>query len=200
MFGVWHIGWSLTTPLAGPLGNCLPWACYYFDYSGFLIIQTPIIRIQTLGCRLTSPCFWQQQEKDVAVTGDLLLEIAKLLYERLFPNATTPFSSSTGLGSRFTTCELASEAANAVVHCITAWQIKRRGKEDHSWLQSLACDQLNVALVLFCQPCPRFRPPGDYFRTTKTGLCLPNGPKAFSWQGSHKKMLTRYDIILAHIQ
>ena len=32
--------------------------------------------------------------------------------------------------------------------------------------------------------------------TTKTGLCLPENPKAFSQKGSHKKMLMRYDIVL----
>ena len=60
-------------------------------YSGFSIIRTPIIRIQTFECRLTSPCFRYQREKDVAVTGVLLQEKAKLLYERLSPNATTLF-------------------------------------------------------------------------------------------------------------
>ena len=79
-------------------------------YSGFSIIRTTIIRIQTHGHRLTSPCFWQQREKDVAVTGVLLQEKAKLLYEQLFPNATIPFSSSTGLGSRFTMSELAEQS------------------------------------------------------------------------------------------
>ena len=34
----------------------------------------------------------------------------------------------------------------------------------------------------------------DHFRTTKKGLCLPEWPKTFSAQGSHKEMLTRYDI------
>ena len=34
--------------------------------------------------------------KDVRLTGVLLQEKAKLLYERLFPDATTPFSASTG--------------------------------------------------------------------------------------------------------
>ena len=46
-------------------------------------------------------------EKDVLVAGVLLQEKAKLLYERLFPDATTPFSASTGFRSRFTTSELA---------------------------------------------------------------------------------------------
>ena len=80
-------------------------------YSGF-----SIIRIRTLGRWLTSPCFRQQWEKDVAVAGVLLQEKAKLLYERFFLNATTPFSSSTGLGSRFTTCELAERSRE---HCST---------------------------------------------------------------------------------
>ena len=65
------------------------------------------IHIWTLGCWLTSPCFWQEREKDIAAIGVLLQEKAKLLYEQLFPNATTPFSSSTGFGSWFTTSELA---------------------------------------------------------------------------------------------
>ena len=54
-----------------------------YMYSGFLIIRTPIIRIRTFGRRLTSPCFRYQREKDVAVTGVLPQEKAKLLYERL---------------------------------------------------------------------------------------------------------------------
>ena len=45
--------------------------------------------------------FRQQREKDVPVTGVLLQEKAKLLYERLYPDATTPFSASTGFRSRF---------------------------------------------------------------------------------------------------
>ena len=40
---------------------------------------------------------------------------------------------------------------------------------------ALAHDQLNIALRLYYRPCPLFRPPGRY---------------------SHKKMLTRYDIVL----
>ena len=28
------------------------------------------------------------------------------------------------------------------------------------------------------------------------GLCIPTGPKVFSWQGSPTDMLTRYDVIL----
>ena len=63
---------------------------------------------------------------------------------------------------------LLSKTVNAVV-----WQIKRRGKYDHSWLQSLARDRLIVVLAPFYSPCPWFRPPGDYFRATKMGLCLP---------------------------
>ena len=47
--------------------------------------------------------------KDFAVTEVLLQEKAKLLYERL-PNATMPFSASTGLGSQFTMCELAEQS------------------------------------------------------------------------------------------
>ena len=49
------------------------------------------------------------------------------------------------------------KAANAVVYCITAWQIKRRGKYHHSWLQSLAHDRLIMALSLFYRPRLRFR-------------------------------------------
>ena len=45
--------------------------------------------------------FRQQREKDVPVTSVLLQEKAKLLYERLYPDATTPFSASTGFRSRF---------------------------------------------------------------------------------------------------
>ena len=52
--------------------------------------------------------------------------------------------------------ELASEAVNVVVHCITVWRIKRQAKEDHSWLHSLTHDRLNVALALFYQPRPQF--------------------------------------------
>ena len=54
-----------------------------------------------------SPCFRQQQENDVPVTGVRLQEKAKLLYERLFLDATTPVSSSMGFQSRFTMSELA---------------------------------------------------------------------------------------------
>ena len=53
-------------------------------YSGFSIIQTVIIRIQTLKCTLTAPRFQQQREKDAAVVGVLLQEKEKLLYEQLF--------------------------------------------------------------------------------------------------------------------
>ena len=63
------------------------------------------------------------------------------------------------------------------VHCITVWQIKTRGKKDHSLLQSLAGDRMIVTLTLVYWPCPQFKPPRDYFRTTKMGLCLPKGPK-----------------------
>ena len=104
---VFHIYLTLDKPSGRPTPSfhfLLP--KIFYMYRGFSIIRTPIIRIQTLGRWLTSPCFQQQWEKDVAVTGVLLREKAKLLYERLFPNATTPFSSSTGLGSRFTTSEL----------------------------------------------------------------------------------------------
>ena len=80
---------------------------YYTELS---IIRTQIIRIQTFGLRIMSQCFRHQQEKYVAVTGVLLQEKAKLLYERLFPDATTPFSASTGFRSRFTTSELAERS------------------------------------------------------------------------------------------
>ena len=56
-----------------------------------------------------------------------------------------------------------SEVVHTVVRCITAWQIKRRGKQDHSWFRSLTRDRLIIALSLFYWPCPQFRPPGDYF-------------------------------------
>ena len=48
-------------------------------------------------------CIWfrQQREKDVLVTGVLLQEKTKLLYQRLYPDATTPFSVRTGFRSRF---------------------------------------------------------------------------------------------------
>ena len=36
-------------------------------------------------------------------------------------------------------------------------KLRRRGKQDLSWLQSLACDRLIVALSLFYWPRPRFR-------------------------------------------
>ena len=48
--------------------------------------------------------------KDVLVTGVLLLEKAKLLYEQLFPDGTTPFSASTGFISQFTTSEQAERS------------------------------------------------------------------------------------------
>ena len=79
-------------------------------YSGYPIIRIPIIRTLNYLNTWTSPCFRQQLEKHVLVTGVLLQEKAKLLYERLFPHATTPFSASTGFISRFTTCELAERS------------------------------------------------------------------------------------------
>ena len=66
------------------------------QYSGFWIIRILIIRILDYPKAWTSPCFRQQREKDVLVTGVLLQEKANLLYERLFPDATTPFSASMG--------------------------------------------------------------------------------------------------------
>ena len=61
-------------------------------YSGY-----PIIRILDYPNAWMSPCFQQQREEDVPVTGVLLPEKANLLYELLFPDATTPFSASTGI-------------------------------------------------------------------------------------------------------
>ena len=61
-------------------------------YSKFPIIWIPIICIPIIWIlnypnTWTSPCFWQQWEKkNVVVTGGLLQEKAKLLYERLFPD------------------------------------------------------------------------------------------------------------------
>ena len=53
-----------------------------------------------------------------------------------------------------------------------------------------------LALVaLFYWSRPRFRPPGEYFRTTKMGFCLLERSKAFSRHGSREKTLTRYGII-----
>ena len=91
---------------------------YNMWYSGFSTTRTPIIRIRTPIIHIQSPIihirtlahvtlFSAAVGKDVAVTAVLLQEKAKLLYEQLFLNTTTPFSSSTTLGSRFTTFELA---------------------------------------------------------------------------------------------
>ena len=66
--------------------------------------------------------------KDVLVAGVLLQEKAKLLYERLFPNATAPFQPVRNLVHDLQRLSKLSEAANTVVHCITVWQIKRQGK------------------------------------------------------------------------
>ena len=41
----------------------------------------------------------QQREKDVPVTGVLLQEKARLLYERLYSDTTTPFVASIGFRS-----------------------------------------------------------------------------------------------------
>ena len=83
---------------------------FHQEYSGFSIIRTPIIRTLNYPNAWTLPCFRQQREKDVPVTGVLLQEKAKLLYERLFPDATTPFSASMEFRSRFTTSELAERS------------------------------------------------------------------------------------------
>jgi len=45
--------------------------------------------------------FKQQHKKDVAVSGSLLQEKAKILYSRLYPDTTTPFCASTGFKWRF---------------------------------------------------------------------------------------------------
>ena len=95
---MWHTMCTCTSIL---------WPLYY---SRFPIIRIPIIRILDYPNSWASPCFRQQREKDVLVTGVLLQEKAKLLYERLFPDATTPFSASTGFRSRFTTSELAERS------------------------------------------------------------------------------------------
>ena len=92
----------------------------------------------TVGSRLSAPrlsvsghsdvgsrrhFFRSQRKKYVAVTGVLLQEKKKATVRTTFVNATPLFPSSTGISSQFTT----SEAANVVVHCIIAWQIKRWG-------------------------------------------------------------------------
>ena len=89
-------------------------------YSGFPIIRIPIVWTIDYPNTWTLPCSWQQREKDAPVTGVLLQEKAKLLYERLFPDATTPFSASTG--SRFTTSEITiyNVRASWAKHCTTA--------------------------------------------------------------------------------
>ena len=57
--------------------------------------------------------------KDVLlVTGVLLKEKAKLLYERLFTDAATPFSASTEFRPRFITFELAERSRE---HCSTLY-------------------------------------------------------------------------------
>ena len=72
----------------------------------FPIIRIPIIRILNYPNPWKSPCFRLQQEKDVPIIVLLLQEKAKLLYEPLFPDATTRFTASMGFTSRFTTSEL----------------------------------------------------------------------------------------------
>ena len=49
-------------------------------------------------------------EEDVLVTGVLLQKKAKLLYERLFPDATMTFSANTDFRSQFTMSELAERS------------------------------------------------------------------------------------------
>ena len=60
--------------------------------------------------RLDVTIFSGAAGKDVLVTGVLLQEKAKVLYERLFPDATTHFLSSKGLWSQFTMSELAERS------------------------------------------------------------------------------------------
>ena len=43
----------------------------------------------------------QQQEKNVPVSGSLLQEKAKVLFEQLYPDSTKPFNASTGFQWRF---------------------------------------------------------------------------------------------------
>ena len=97
----------------------------YQRYSKFLIIWIQIIQILDYSNAWMSPCFQRQQENDILVTQVLLQEKAKLLYEWLCPDATMPFSASTGFRSWFTTSELAEWSRK---HCSTVWQTKRWGK------------------------------------------------------------------------
>ena len=54
-------------------------------------------RLSELSERLNVAMFLAVAGKDILVTGVLLQETAKLQYEQLFPDATTPFSSFTRL-------------------------------------------------------------------------------------------------------
>ena len=81
------------------------------DYSKFPIIRILIIQILDYSNSWTSPCFRRQREKDILVIGVLLQEKTKLLlYEQLFPDATTPFSTSMVFRSQFTMSELAEQS------------------------------------------------------------------------------------------
>ena len=90
-FSAWRVWLSWTGTIGSRLSEC--WL------SEFSIIQT-------LGCRHV----FSSRRKKTLVTGVLLQEIAKLLYKQLSPDATTPFSASTGVRSRFTTSELAERS------------------------------------------------------------------------------------------
>ena len=79
----WVISIMWVVGVNGNLIDCNDQGCPACCYSGFLIIWTPIICIRTFGHWLTSLCFRHQREKDVAVTGILLQEKAKLLYKWL---------------------------------------------------------------------------------------------------------------------
>ena len=91
-----------------------------YKYSGFSIIRTPIIRIRTFGRRLTSPCFQHQREKDIAVTGVLLQERAKLLYERLSQILQRFFYAVWDLDHDLQRLSQLKRATNTVVHRNTA--------------------------------------------------------------------------------
>ena len=122
--------------------------------SGFSIIRTVIICIRTLGRWLTSLCFRQQRLQSLEFCYRRKQNCCTNDFSRMLQHLFHPVRD---LDHNLQRPSKLSEAANAVVCCITAWQIKRWGKQDHSWVQSLACDWLNVAFALFCQPCPRFQ-------------------------------------------
>ena len=80
------------------------------NYSGFSIIQTPIIRVQTFGRRLTVPA-----GKYIVVTEVLLQEKAKLLYERLSWTLQRFFHPVRDLVDKIQRQSLLSKATNAVL-------------------------------------------------------------------------------------